>query len=139
VDNFSEFDPRGDNRRILGSNLARLGLTERVRFADQNFERYFVERREREGPPVGVYLYDGAHDYRSQLLGLLLAVPFLADRALVVVDDANWIPVRQAISDFLTACPQARLLLEVRTPGNGHPDFWNGLQVLSWEDGQDNG
>jgi hypothetical protein len=33
----------------------------------------------------------------------------------------------------------ARLLLEVRTPGNFHPDCWNGLQVLTWKRGTDNG
>jgi hypothetical protein len=27
----------------------------------------------------------------------------------------------------------------VRTPGNCHPDFWNGLQVLTFERDRDNG
>jgi hypothetical protein len=45
----------------------------------------------------GVYFYDGSHDYRSQLLGLLLAVPLLARRALLVLDDGNWPAVRQAL------------------------------------------
>jgi hypothetical protein len=36
------------------------------------------------------------------------------------------------------AGPEARLLLALRTPGNGHPIFWNGLLVLGWEAGGDN-
>jgi hypothetical protein len=130
--------------RVLGFYLEPRGALLFVdprgaQFANQDFERYLVERRRRGGPPIGVYLYDGAHDYRSQLLGLLLAVPHLAERALVVVDDANFAAGREATWDFLAACPQARLLLEVRTPGNGHPDFWNGLQVLTWERSGDYG
>jgi hypothetical protein len=80
-----------------------------------------------------VYFYDGVHDYRAQLLGLLLAAPVLARRALVVVDDANWPAVRQATWDFLAVRREARLVLDLPTPGNCHPTFWNGLMVLAWD------
>jgi hypothetical protein len=33
-----------------------------------------------------MYFYDGSGEYRSQLMGLLLAEPFLAERALIIVD-----------------------------------------------------
>jgi hypothetical protein len=65
-------------------------------------------------------------------------VPYLTERALVVVDDATFPAIRQPTWDSLAASPQARLLLEVRTPRNMHPDFWNGLQVLTWESRADN-
>jgi hypothetical protein len=137
ADNFSEFDPQGHNRAALLGNLGAFGLRGQVRFHDQGFEDFLLGLRG-GGAKVGAYFYDGAHDYRSQLLGLLLAVPLLAGRALLVVDDGNWPAARQAAWDFLAVRPEARPLLDLRTPGNGHPTFWNGLLVLGWEAGGDN-
>jgi protein O-GlcNAc transferase len=134
VDNFSEFDAGGKNRASLHDNLAAFGLLQQVSFHDVDFQEFLLglgERRSR----LGVYLYDGCHDYRSQLLGLLLARPLLADRALLVIDDANCPSVQQATWDFLAAEPACRLLFELPTPGNCHPSFWNGVFVLSWERG----
>jgi protein O-GlcNAc transferase len=133
ADNFSEFDPDGTNRAALAANLRRSGLESRVRFYEEDCERFLLGRAGDPDARVGVYFYDGAHDYRSQLMGLLLAVPLLARRALVVVDDANWPEVRQGTRDFLAARPEARLLLDLPTPGNRHPSFWNGLLVLAWD------
>jgi hypothetical protein len=132
VDNFALFDPDGSNRARLRANLAAFDLEGRVRFHDQDFGEFLWRQRGR-GPRIGVYYYDGAHDYRSQLLGLLLAVPLLAERALVVVDDANWACVKQATWDFLALRPECRPLWELATPGNCHPTFWNGVYVLAWD------
>jgi protein O-GlcNAc transferase len=132
ADNFAQFDPHRRNRAVLLHNLAAFGLLGQVRFHDQDGEDFLLGLRG-GGARVGVYLYDGAHDYRSQLLGLLLAVPLLAERALLVVDDGNWPAVRQAAFDFLAARPEGRLLLDLPTPGNCHPTFWNGVLVLGWD------
>ncbi len=134
VDNFSEFDVTGENQARLMQNLSHFGLHDQVFFCNQDFEAFFADLRSIEtSDRIGVYFYDGAHDYRSQLMGLLLAKPFLADRALIVVDDSNWAPVQQANWDFIAAHPQCRMLLDLPTPINGDPTFWNGLQVLSWD------
>jgi hypothetical protein len=132
VDDFTEFDPDGTNLATLRQNLSAFGVERQVRLYNEPFEQFFL-RRPGGVPPAGVYFYDGAHDYRSQLLGLLLVRPALADRALLVIDDGNWPYVRQATWDFLAAQPEARLLLDLPTPGNGHPSFWNGLLVLAWD------
>ncbi|HXM55679.1 MAG TPA: class I SAM-dependent methyltransferase [Candidatus Dormibacteraeota bacterium] len=128
LEDFSQFD---GGRAGLERNLERFGVRDRVELAGVPFERHFLERGPE--PPAGVYFYDAAHDYRSQLLGLLLAVPFLAERALIVVDDANWAAPRQAVADFCACRPEARLALALPTPAVDHPTFWNGLQVLTWE------
>ncbi|MGA7938156.1 MAG: tetratricopeptide repeat protein, partial [Kovacikia sp.] len=134
VDNFSEFDPAGRNLEKLLQNLEAFHLEEQVLFCNQDFEAFFADLRQLQTVDrIGVYLYDGAHDYRSQLMGLLLAKPFLADRALIIVDDSNWDGVQQANWDFIAAHPQCDLLLDLPTPQNGHPTFWNGLQILSWD------
>jgi hypothetical protein len=138
VDDFSEFNTDGQNHSALLRNLAVFGVDGQVRFHNQDFEEFLLDRR-REGVRIGVYFYDGPHDYRSQLMGLLLAAPLLAERALIVVDDSNCVGVKQAAWDFMAARPECRLLLDLPTPGNGDPSFWNGLYVLGWDAGGDSG
>jgi protein O-GlcNAc transferase len=138
ADNFSEFDPQGSNQQALQANLAAFNLQGQVRFHNQDYEDFLYGLRG-SATKIGVYLFDGAHDYRSQLLGLLLVTPLLAERALLVIDDSNWPAVKQATWDFLRVCPAARLLLDLPTPGNCHPSFWNGLMVLVWQAGSNNG
>lgn len=138
VDNFSEFDLYGENRAALARNLEAFGLTSQVEFFGGDFEEFLLTARSQPGT-VGVYLYDGSHDYRSQLMGLLLAVPLLSSRALVVVDDSNFPAVKQATWDFMAMRPEAHLLLDLPTPGNCHGSFWNGLHVLAWDRERRNG
>ncbi|MFE1746470.1 tetratricopeptide repeat protein [Coleofasciculus sp. H7-2] len=134
VDNFSEFDQSGENLDILINNLSNFDIQDQVYFCNQDFEEFLLELREiKPDDKIGVYLYDGAHDYRSQLLGLLLIRPFLAEKALIIVDDSNWETVRQANWDFMAANPECQLLLELLTPRDGYHTFWNGIQVLSWD------
>jgi predicted O-linked N-acetylglucosamine transferase (SPINDLY family) len=134
VDNFSEFDPDGQSLAALMQNLEQFGLSEQVYFCNQDFQQFWLELQElNTEDKIGVYFYDGAHDYRSTLLGLLLAKPCLSDRALILLDDANWGTVQQACWDFLATTPEARVELELRTPVARFPTFWNGIQVLSWD------
>lgn len=133
VDNFSEFDEDGRCFAALMHNLNQFGLEEQVYFCNQDFQQFLLELKElNTDDKIGVYFYDGAHDYRSTLLGLLLAKPFLADTALIILDDANWGTVQQASWDFLAASPEAQVELELFTPVARFPTFWNGIQILSW-------
>jgi protein O-GlcNAc transferase len=134
VDNFSEFDADGACLEALLNNLNHFGLEEQVYFCNQDFQNFLLELRELDSQDkIGVYFYDGAHDYRSTLLGLLLVKPFLADRALIILDDANWGTVQQACWDFLAATPEATVAMELFTPVARHSTFWNGIQILSWD------
>ena len=134
VDNFAEYNPGGHNFGQLIQHLEHFDLGDQVCFFDQDFEAFFADFRTlSEPPPIGVYFYDGAHDYRSTLMGLLLATPFLADEALIILDDYNWESVQQAAWDFLSLYPQGRSLLEVHTPIARYPSFWNGIQVIGWK------
>jgi protein O-GlcNAc transferase len=134
VDDFSEFDTWGDSFEKFRSNLSNFNLEERVYFCRQDFEEFLVELREvNPSDKIGVYYYDGAHDYRSHLMGLLLVRPFLADKALIVISHSNWEAVRQSSWDFVAVNPQAKLLLDLPAPKYGDSKFWNGLQVFSWD------
>lgn len=134
VDNFAEYNPGGNNFLQLLAHLDQFDLTDQVCFFDQDFEAFFADFRELPEPPkIGVYFYDGAHDYRSTLMGLLLVTPFLSDEALIILDDYNWQSVQQASWDFITLYPQCKSILELHTPIARYPSFWNGLHVIQWQ------
>lgn len=134
VDNFSEADPFEENLNLLSENLLRFGMDEQVLFCYQGFEDFFQDLAIAEDrSPIGLYFYDGAHDYRSHLLSLLKVRPFLAERALILVANGNSEAVQQATWDFVATNPQCKWLLHLSTSSFAHPTFWNGLQVLSWD------
>lgn len=134
VNNFSEFDPSGKTSQKLTDNLAKFALEEQFIFCDQDFEDFFLNLQDISiEDKIGVYLYNGAHDYMSQLLGLLLVRPFLAEQALIIVDDSRGSAAQQANCDFIAINPHCQLLLDVPTSRNGNYTFWHGIQVLSWD------
>ena len=142
IDDFSLFNESGENKKIVENRMSSLGL-ENVHILDMDFEDGLT-RLQQELPGndrVGVYFVDGAHDYRSQLISLLLIKPYLRDDAVILVDDANYPHIRQAIHDFLKSEPDFRLLCEAYTPA--HPanlsaqadqqareGWWNGVNIL---------
>jgi Methyltransferase domain len=81
---------------------------------------------------VGVWYYDGPHDYASQLRGLGMVEPWLADEALLVVDDYDWDEVRGGTADYLAAQPHAELLVAIPGEEGGQPWWWDGVAVLGW-------
>jgi len=84
---------------------------------------------------VGVYLFDGDKSTEeAAYAGISGVVPFLADEALIFVDDANEITIRMAVHAFERAHPdQIAKILDIPTPGNCWPCFWNGIMALAWK------
>ncbi|MGL5193953.1 MAG: class I SAM-dependent methyltransferase, partial [Chroococcales cyanobacterium] len=111
VDNFSEWDESSESYETLIENLAQFKVLDRVEFYNEDFERFLLDLRDRQPTPkVGVYFYDCAYDYRSQLIGLLFMKNFLADRALVIVNNGHWKTVQQAQKDFIAAHPECQAI-----------------------------
>lgn len=134
VDNFSEFDELGENLEKLINNLSNFNLEEQVVLLIQDFEDFFGELHQVSiEDKIGVYYYDAAYDYRSQLLALLLLKPFLADNALIILSNANYSEVQQATLDFISANKQCALVLDLHTIKNFDSSFWNGICILSWD------
>jgi protein O-GlcNAc transferase len=82
---------------------------------------------------VAVYYYDAGHEYKQQLEGLRMIEPYLAERALLIVDDTDWEQVEAATRDYLKHQPRARLLVWIPGKSKGFPAWWEGVQVLAWE------
>jgi predicted O-methyltransferase YrrM len=141
IDNFALFDPEGRNFDIVQSRRDALGARN-ARVINKDYEDALEALSESIGSSrIAVYFVDGPHDYRSQLMCLQLALPWLADDCVIVVDDCNYRHVRQANRDFLKTHPGFRLAFEAYTPC--HPlnmdtaeavkardGWWNGINVL---------
>src|SRR4051812_27013704 len=81
---------------------------------------------------VGVYYYDGPHDEALQVRGLEAIEPYLADEALLIVDDNDWEHVGRATHTYLAQQPKARLLFEIGGARDNQPSWWEGVAVLGW-------
>ncbi|MBD2103006.1 tetratricopeptide repeat protein [Leptolyngbya sp. FACHB-261] len=109
----------------LEENLHTFGLSEQVVVCAQECEAFFAELGETEvEDKIGLYVYRGERDYRSQLLGLLLVRPHLAARAVLVVAGSYDETVQQACSDFLATQPQCRPIANLPALG---------IQLLAWD------
>ncbi len=124
-DNFSRL---GSSRAALQRTIDRFTAPGQVQFFDMDF-RKFLRQAPWQPARVGVYFYDGHHSFDDQFQALDLIVPWLADEALVVVDDTNDLPVRAANRLFVQHTSGFELLLDIRTPADRQPTWWNGIQV----------
>jgi hypothetical protein len=87
------------------------------------------------GRRIGVWYYDAGHAYEQQINGLRLVEPYLAERALLIVDDADWERVASATRNYVAAQPRARPLLDLAGNDRGSPHWWYGVQLLGWDGG----
>jgi predicted O-methyltransferase YrrM len=129
IDNFTLGD---GSREQLDRNLARFGLDGRATVLEGDAfelvpEGALGDRR------VGVWYYDAAHDYEHQLEGLRMVEPYLAPRALLIVDDSEWDEPGRATRDYLAAQPRARLLFDLPGKRGGRPQWHAGMMVVAWQ------
>ena len=132
IENFLEFNPDGTARAELEANLARWVGPGRARVLEGDC---FDLLRSGMGleEPVGVYFYDGAHGRLPHYLALGVAERWLADRALVVIDDASWPIVARATDRYVAAHPGYRLLFDLAADHEEDPRWWNGVRVYAFE------
>jgi predicted O-methyltransferase YrrM len=132
IENFLEFNPDGRARAELEANLDRWVEPGRARLLEGDC---FDLLRSGVGleEPVGVYFYDGAHGRLPHYLALGVAEPWLADRALVVIDDASWPIVARATDRYVAAHPGYRLLFDLAAEHEEDPRWWNGVRVYAFE------
>ncbi len=113
------------------ANLTRFGLGRPEIVVGDAFE--LVPGGALDGTRVGVWYYDAAHSYESQIDGLRMAEPLLAPGALLIVDDTDWEDVERALDAYLEEQPRARRILSLEGNTRGAPQWWEGMQVLVWD------
>ncbi len=118
------------SRPALEANLERFGVRDATILEGDALET--LRGGALAGRSVGVFYYDACHDYEPQLEALRLVEPYLAEAALLIVDDSDWKEVHDAIHDYLAGQPRARLLTEVAGADHGQPQWWSGMVVLAW-------
>ena len=126
IDNFTLGD---GSREQLDANLRRFDVSPTVIEGDAFTlipEGVLGERR------VGVYYYDAAHSYEAQLESLRMIEPWLAPRALLLVDDSDWEKVAAAIADYVARERRARVLLELGGKEHGRPWWWEGVTAIGF-------
>jgi len=124
VDNFSEF---GGPRERFMERFDRYKSANHY-FYEMDYKDYFANVHQGR---IGVYIYDGEHSYNNQLDGLLLAEPYFSENCIILVDDTNLEPTKQATRNFIASGRQKyRILLDKTTAGDAHPSWWNGIMVL---------
>jgi hypothetical protein len=85
-----------------------------------------------------VFLYDGAHSYESQKRGITYFTPFLADEAIVMVDDwmCDWVGVKRGTMDGIAEAGLEVVwskeipLVNTTNFHMGGDTFWNGCGVF---------
>jgi len=133
VDNFSQFggsNGSGDVYKQLITNLENMGVIDRVEIVIKDFKIFFEEYN---GKKFGVYFYDGRHSYEDQTTGLELAIPNLANNALIFIDDCRDSEVKRATKDFCEKHEEATMIFE-KIPNRINDPFWHmGLQIVEWK------
>ena len=139
IDNDTMDDHNGDSRssqEVWHENVAAFDMQDRSCYLDCSVPEVWTKGMLSTvlSGLIGVYLFDGDKStVEAAYAGLEGVIPFLADEALIFIDDANEITVRLAAHKLERAYPdQATKILDIPTPGNCWPTFWNGIMVLSW-------
>jgi hypothetical protein len=127
-DNFSQFDGAAD---ALRRNLDARTAPGQVTFHDMDF-RDFLRTAPWTPARIGAYFYDGGHSFADQYDGVALVIPHLANDAVVIIDDTNKRAARAANSLIARALPGFELILDLRTPRNHSPTWWNGIQLFRY-------
>jgi len=128
-DNFSQFDGASDAlRRTLDAHTA----PDQVIFHDMDF-RDFLAAAPWAPARIGAYFYDGGHSFEDQYDGVAMAIAHLADDAVVIIDDTNKRAARSANNLVARALQSFKLILDLRTPRNHSPTWWNGIQVYRYQ------
>jgi predicted O-methyltransferase YrrM len=134
VDNFSEFT-QADAPTILAANLARYNLTAQVQFYQEDTQAFLNGHTELHGR-VGVYFYDGNHNTDQGLAALENALPLLAERAVIIVDDFSGIGIWRTVQQFTERHhDHAQMIFAIATPNFPFPapNWHNGVVVLAYQ------
>jgi hypothetical protein len=92
---------------------------------------------------IGVFYYDGMHEYENLINALTKIEPYLADRAIVLIDDIEFNRTYNACRDFFKRPENVdrwTIVHEFWTPDKfvsvtkGYKDsWWNGLTIAEFE------
>lgn len=139
IDNDTMTSHNNDERpsiEVWHENVSHFEMAKRSHYITGTVPDVWETLSKKLSGPVGAYLFDGDKTTADDAyMGLRGVVPFLAKRAVILVDDANTVQIRLAVQQFLADnFPMMCKLIDLPTPGNCWPAFWNGLMIIGWFD-----
>jgi len=134
IDNFSEFNDKGENESIFMKNLDKFGVRERVEFFKQDTQKWLGAHEKYHGR-VGVYFYDGNHQPDQGLEALEAAIPYFSNDAIILLDDVSGGGVWETQARFFEKYwRMVNPLFYMHTPNfpYGQEHWHNGISVMHW-------
>jgi predicted O-methyltransferase YrrM len=131
IDKFRECGSADEILPVLRDNLERWGASGSVSLIQEDAFRA-LRRAEWLDRPIGVYFYDGDHGRLAHYLALGMAEPWLADEALVVLDDTSWPVVASATDSYVGSHDGYELLFDFESDREFDPRWWNGVRVYRY-------
>jgi len=112
-----------DNSSIVfPANAMSNNVWDRIDLFQMKWEDYLWENTP---PKIGVYLYDGNHGTGHSYDGVDKFLSFLADEAIIIVDDTNMPPVAEDMKRFVEDNKE-RIVFHYEVP------FWMGQTVIGY-------
>ena len=135
IDNFSQFDPGGQNSAIFKKVTVERDITN---FTLLNADCFNIPKNLEEhilGKNFNVYFYDGGHTLVDHYKALYYYYLTLSDRFIYIVDDWNHEPARQGTADAIRDLKiKVHKEWELRSDKNGDTgSWWNGLYIAILE------
>ena len=131
-ESMTGFDNDGDSPRAhWHANVSAFGLANRATYIPGSVPEAYSAL---SIPPVGVFLFDGGKQTGEEAYqGIKGVLPLLAERAIIILDDANTAQIRTAAWHLCREYPErCAIVLDIPTPANAYPGFWNGIMALGW-------
>jgi hypothetical protein len=83
-----------------------------------------------------VYFFDGPHDEEDQYDGIALAQPALDDRYILLIDDFNWLRVRNGTYDALSKLGiKIECAIEIKTTQDDTHPTVHIMENSDWHNG----
>jgi hypothetical protein len=120
VDNWSEF---GGPREEFLKNLEQFDI-KNYTFVDGDFFSTTFDKK------FDIYLYDGCHEESAHSKAIEHAWPYLADEAIIIIDDWNWECVRNGTYASLPMDQVASVHEIIHSDVFQSDRFWNGIGVF---------
>lgn len=120
----------GDTKADFYKEFNRI-KTNNTYFVEDDWKSFLSKFKTATDKKIGFYFYDGDHSFEAQYNALKIAIPLLSQQCAILVDDINLPAVMDANKRFLKEHNDFSIMLDLPTPCNRYPTWWNGIQIIS--------
>lgn len=128
IDNFSQFDPTGENERAVWNKIS--GMLNVTMIVGDCYDQNTIDQVKNNS--IDVFFYDGDHTEQGTYDAIVKYLPKLKKQAILIIDDWNHEPARLGTQKALIDLVQIDFtnVMEQFSPKNADPEWWNGIAVF---------